>query len=183
MRLAFPSPHLTAQVEKFLMQREYQTEKCQEPTRTLSYIGAGILFTMMLLTTLDVFFRYLFNSPILGGLELTEFMLVIVVFFSLPYTQCKKSHVSVDFIMNLLPKNIQSFSDLMNLCIAFALLLAISFMNCIRGFEVIKSHETSGILSIPVYPFIFVVALGSLAMGIEILRDIVHILKKKSEGK
>ena len=165
------------------MQTESQAETCKEPTRTLSYIGVGTLFTMMLLTTIDVFFRYLFNKPILGGLELTEFMLVIVVFFSLPYTQFKQSHVRVDFIMNLLTMPIQSFFDLINLFIACTLLLVISVMNCIRGFDVMKSHETSGILGIPVYPFIFVVALGALAMGVEILRDIVRILKKKSKDK
>ena len=132
----------------------------------------------MLLTATDVFLRYLFNSPLLGGLELTEYMLVIVVFFSLPYTQFKQGHVKVDFIMNLLPQNLRSFFELLNLLIACALLVAIGVMNCIRGVDVIKSHEVSGILNIPVYPFIFIVALGSFVMGMEIFRELVHTLKK-----
>lgn len=163
------------------MQEDSQTETCKEPTRILSYISAGTLFIMMLLTTIDVFLRYVFNKPILGGLELTQFMLVIVVFCSLPYTQFKKGHVSVDFVINLFPKSIQSFCHLMNLLIGFALLLLIAVMSCFRGFDAMKNHEISGILSIPVYPFIFVVALGAFAMGIEVLRDLVNILKKKSE--
>ena len=54
--------------------------KSDLPSKILAYLGAVTLFLMMLLTTADVAGRYILNQPILGGLEITEFMIVSVVF-------------------------------------------------------------------------------------------------------
>jgi TRAP-type C4-dicarboxylate transport system permease small subunit len=35
---------------------------------------------MMCLTTVDVVGRYVFNSPVLGAFELTEFLVLILIF-------------------------------------------------------------------------------------------------------
>jgi hypothetical protein len=40
-----------------------------------------------------------------------------------------------------------------------------------RGFEVKKAAESSGTLGIPVYPFVFVVALGCGAMCLVVLAN------------
>ena len=68
-------------------------------TKILSYAAAFVLFGIMLLTTFDVAGRYLFHAPILGVFEVTEFMLVCVVFLSLAYTQSLKGHIEVDILV------------------------------------------------------------------------------------
>ena len=40
-------------------------------------VAAGILALMMFLTALDVLLRYIFNRPISGALEITEFMISV----------------------------------------------------------------------------------------------------------
>jgi TRAP-type C4-dicarboxylate transport system permease small subunit len=47
----------------------------------LNYIAAGVLAAMMFLTGVDVACRYLFNSPISGSYEITQYMIIINLFF------------------------------------------------------------------------------------------------------
>jgi TRAP-type C4-dicarboxylate transport system permease small subunit len=49
-------------------------------SRWFNYLGVGVLTIMMLLTVSDVLLRFVFNRPILGTLELTEYMMVPVVY-------------------------------------------------------------------------------------------------------
>lgn len=151
-------------------------------TKILSYAAAFVLFGMMLLTTFDVVGRYLFHAPILGVFEITEFMLVCVVFLSLAYTQYLKGHIEVDILVDRFSKRGRDIIGIVNYGLSFLLLLLITWKSLERGFEVLDNKECSGTLNIPVFPFVFVVALGCAAMCFELLRDlsrkIVELRKK-----
>ena len=147
-------------------------------SRLLRFAAAAVLFAMMLLTTADVAGRYLFNAPIMGTFEITEFMMVCVVFFALAYTQSQKGHVAVDIVVNLFPEKIGRLIDLLNFLVSFLVFSLITWMSVERGFEVLANKDCSGTLSIPVYPFVFIVALGSAAMCIELAIDTFKKVKE-----
>jgi TRAP-type C4-dicarboxylate transport system permease small subunit len=146
-------------------------------TKPLSFAGALVLFAMMLLTTCDVIGRYIFNAPLLGTFELTEFMMVCLVFFALAYTQSQKGHIAVDIVVSHFPENIQNAIEILNYLITLFVLVLITWMSIERGFEVKSVNEVSGTLQIPVYPFVFCVALGSAAMGLETLVNLIAKLQ------
>ncbi len=56
------------------------TDKMGRLSSLLANLGAIVLLMMMGLTTADVVARYVFNAPILGVFELTEFMVLILIF-------------------------------------------------------------------------------------------------------
>ena len=74
-------------------------------SRFLLLIGQFVLVAMVLRTVVDVFLRYVFNKPILGSYELTEFMMAILVFSSIGYTMSVKRHVVVDLVIATLPQS------------------------------------------------------------------------------
>ena len=49
----------------------------------LGVAASAILFAMMLLTTVDVVARYVFNRPLRGAFEVTELLLVVLIFAGL----------------------------------------------------------------------------------------------------
>ena len=51
--------------------------------RGINGVGVTALTLLMLLTAVDVCLRYLFDSPITGSYELSEFMMAILVAFGL----------------------------------------------------------------------------------------------------
>jgi len=149
-------------------------------TKPLSHAGAAVLFIMMLLTTGDVIGRYLFNSPIMGTFELTEFLMVCLVFCSLAYTQSQRGHVAVDILVSRFPKFVQDVFKIINYLMTLLVLILITWMSIERGFEVKAGHDCSGTLLIPVYPFVFAVAVGSAAMGLEIVVSLIKTIQKRT---
>ena len=155
-------------------------EKISRLSKLLSYAGAGVLFVLMLLTTTDVAGRYLFNAPITGVFEVTEFSMACLVFCSLAYTQSRKGHVAVDIFVSLLPPEGQRMVDIITKMLSFIVLLLITWQSIERGFELKEFKESSATLQIPVYPFLFLVAFGCLILSLEFLRDSIKAIKEKS---
>jgi TRAP-type C4-dicarboxylate transport system permease small subunit len=108
--------------------------------------------------------------------------MVCLVFCSLAYTQSKKAHVAVDILASLMPPKGQRFIDIINYLISFLILALITWKSIERGFEVMANKESSAILQIPVYPFMFLVALGSAALCIEYLKDIINACRPNSSA-
>jgi len=77
--------------------------------RTLGAAAAVLLFGLMAVTTIDVIGRYIFNWPLRGGFELTELLLLTLVFAGLPLVSRADEHVTMDFIDGLLGPRGRSF--------------------------------------------------------------------------
>ncbi len=72
------------------------------PVRWLAFflevVSASVLFFLMALTCVDVFGRYLFNSPLHGGTEMTEIGLAVMVFAAMPVITWRGGHIVVDLL-------------------------------------------------------------------------------------
>lgn len=64
----------------------------------LEAVSSLVLFTLMALTCVDVVGRYLFNSPLHGGTELTEIGLAVMVFAAMPVITWRGGHIVVDLL-------------------------------------------------------------------------------------
>jgi TRAP-type C4-dicarboxylate transport system permease small subunit len=147
----------------------------------LAYIGAFSLFAMMCLTMADVVERYIFNRPILGVFEITEFMVLVLIFSFLGYTQSRKSHVSVDLFMILFPERLKVLIEIFNHLVCLAMMALIAWMSVDKALELMAAGEASPNLALPTYPFVFFLVLGCTVMCVEFIRDIIMILKNIKE--
>jgi len=158
-------------------------KKMEWLSNNLSYLGSIALFAMMSLTTADVVGRYFFNKPVLGAFELTEFLVLILIFSFLAPSQAKKSHVAVDLVFQHLPGRMRSIIDVFNhlLCLVFMVLIA--YRGFVRAFEIKEFGEATSNLGIIKYPFAFFVVFGCAALSIEYLRDLIRLLFAKQKGE
>lgn len=123
--------------------------------------GFGIV-AMMLLTCADVFLRYFLNAPIEGSLDLTQMLMVIIVFFGLAYCGWTGGHVAVDLLRELVPPAVVvPLARLVNL-IGAIVMLAMAWQSVLTALTFIKTGETPMTVLIPKYPFILVVTFGAL---------------------
>ena len=67
------------------------SKKIETISRLLSHLRNVALFVMMSLSTADVIGRYIFNKPIMGVFEITEFLMLIIIFSYLALAQSSKS--------------------------------------------------------------------------------------------
>ena len=143
-------------------------------SKWMSYLGVASLLVMMLITAADVFARYVFNSPILGVFELTEFLVLILVFSFIAYTQAEGGHISVDFVVARFPKRVRRAVELFNRAVCLGLMAMIAYMSFLRALELREVGETSLNLGIPDYPFVLFLVLGCLVACVEYVRDLIR---------
>ncbi len=72
-------------------------------TYAVCAVGMFLAIPLMLITTFDVLGRAIFNKPLPGTLELSEYMLSIIILLGAAYTQQVKGHVAVDFLTSRFP--------------------------------------------------------------------------------
>jgi TRAP-type C4-dicarboxylate transport system permease small subunit len=66
-------------------------------------MAAMALLTIMLLTLVDVMGRKFFSHSVPGGLEITEILMVIVIFGALPLVSWRGEHVVFDSLDHFIP--------------------------------------------------------------------------------
>jgi TRAP-type C4-dicarboxylate transport system permease small subunit len=67
---------------------------------TLDWIGGLILLpAMSIIVLLDVFLRYGFNSPLIWGMEFTEYALLLVFIFAIPACTQNHGHVRMELVI------------------------------------------------------------------------------------
>jgi TRAP-type transport system small permease protein len=143
----------------------------------LAYVGGYVLFGMMILTVCDVTGRYIFNLPITGAYEISEAMMVTVVFFFIGYAQAKKAHVAVDLIVNVLPGKLKIVIEIITQLLSFLMILLIAGMSLVRWHELLKINEHTPILGIPVSPFFLILATGCSVFCVELGKRILRLVK------
>ena len=67
----------------------------------LGVAASVILLLMMALTVVDVVARYVFSRPLRGAFEITELMLLVLIFAGLPLVSFSDEHAVMDFIDKL----------------------------------------------------------------------------------
>jgi len=147
-------------------------------SRVLIAIGATMLALMMLLTALDVGLRYLFNRPLSGAFEMVEYMMAIIIPFSIAYCAEQRGHVAVELILARFPKRMQLIVEALMTFVAMLFAVVIAWQNFIYIGEVYDSHLTSSVLLIPAYPFVIPVALGIGAFALMLLVHLIDIISK-----
>ena len=116
----------------------------------LADLGAIILMALMVMTAVDVVGRYVFNSPLKGGTELTEFMLSALIFCAVPIVALTGGHVIVELINWRLPPRLAALSQR----ILFGMLAAVHGVLALGVWRLaarsVKRNELSEYLQLPV---------------------------------
>jgi TRAP-type C4-dicarboxylate transport system permease small subunit len=152
-------------------------------TRVLLAIAATVLALMMFLTATDVLLRYIFNRPLSGAFELVEYMMALVVPFSIVYCAEQKSHVAVDLIMDHMPKNFQRVVGILMLFATIAFAILITWENILYVRETYATKLTSAVLLIPTYPFVAPVAIGIGAFAVVLCVQLLQCFSEEETQK
>jgi len=149
----------------------------------INIAGVAVLALMMLLTAADVCLRYIFNSPITGALELTEFMMAVVVAFGFAYTAIRKGHVSIDFLLSRLHQKTQTVINSITCFFSFSIFALITWRSILYAEKLRIGEYASQSLLIPTYPFAYVLAFGSAVLCLVFLLDLRGHIRQVIKGE
>jgi len=114
---------------------------------------------MMMLTTADVILR-IFRCPIPGTYETVGLLGAVVISFSLAYTSVERGHIAVEFLVQKLSKRAQIFISAINEFLCFLFFGLLTWQSISLAFDLKQSGEVSLTLQMPIYPYVFGIAVG-----------------------
>lgn len=151
-------------------------------SRTLNIAASGVLAAMMLLTVSDVFLRYFLRRPILGATELTENMMVCLVFFGLAWCAIQQGHLKVDLVMTHFSPRVQAIVDSITSCAGLIMVALIAWRGLLEGMAVQQLHIVSSLLKLPAFPFYYILALGCAMLCLVMVTNLIQNIDKVIKG-
>lgn len=125
----------------------------------LGLLAAVALFAMMALTFADVIGRKLLGASIPGSLELTELLMLAVIFVALPLTSLHGEHVVFDLLESVLPARLLTWQHRIANLVCVALLLGAAWLVALRAGRTLAEGDVTAQLGLPLAPFHYAVAL------------------------
>jgi TRAP-type C4-dicarboxylate transport system permease small subunit len=118
------------------------------PGRALSTLAGTMIFIMMVVTTVDVIGRDVFNLPLFGAFEMTEILMGLVIFAGMPLTTAVREHITVNFLESVVSWRVRCIQAALGdvLCAAVAAVMA--WRIHLRGLDLIAAHETTMMLGV-----------------------------------
>ena len=141
--------------------------------------GAFLVLAMMVLIVSNTVGRYVLNTPIHGTIELTEFMMVGIVYFTLAYAQANKKHLRVELLYEFFPRKIQLACDLAAYMIGLIVFALISWQGVLSFLDSWEFGEaTMGYVAFPIYPAKAAVPVGCFLLCLRLYIDIIDVMKE-----
>jgi TRAP-type transport system small permease protein len=140
----------------------------------LGVAASIILLAMMALTTVDVVARYLFNRPLRGAFEVTELLLLVLIFAGLPLVSFTNEHAVMDFIDRVLGRRalrrLEGGVELVNALLMFGL----AWLVWGKADRIWAYRDATDVLRILYGPFVYFMALALALAGIIHLYKVVE---------
>jgi len=143
-------------------------------TLWLARIASAALALIAVVTFIDVVGRYFFQAPFAFSVELTQLAMAIVVYFGVGLVTHEDAHISADVVTLRLPPRLRGlFALVMNL-LAFAF-LAVMVWRLWHHAEYLRGKgDTTMVWTVPLWPFAYAVAFGSLFLLTGVLLQLAH---------
>ena len=137
----------------------------------LGVAAAAILLAMMLLTVVDVVGRYILKRPVRGAFEVTELMLLVLIFAGLPLVSFSDEHAVMDFIDRVLgPRGRRALERAVQATSA-AFMFLMAWLTWLKADRIWAYRDATDVLRIVYGPFVYFMA---ITLG---LAGLIHLYK------
>jgi TRAP-type transport system small permease protein len=134
--------------------------------------AAAALFSIMALTLVDVAGRKLLSTSVPGSLEMTELLMVVVIFASLPLVALGGEHVAFDSLDAKLPEAVRRWQRRVVELLCAAALAGVAWLTWSKAGQMSEAGDITAQLKLPLGAFvygmsvlIFAAALAHLVMA------------------
>ena len=135
-----------------------------------TWIGGVALIILVLVTFANVIARYVFRKPLMGAVEISQLFLVVTVFFGVAYTEVRKQHVTFDEVVSFFPHRLRAITIGIMYFLVGVYALVMSWQEALLAISyTVPAVRVTDVLKIPIAPAMFVIAIGSLLWGLELM--------------
>ena len=137
----------------------------------LGVAASALLMLLMLLTFVDVVARYAVNRPLAGAFEVTELLLLVLIFAGLPLVSYADEHVTMDFVDRLLTEGGRRRLESGVHVISAAVMALLAWLVWLKADRIWGYRDATDVLRIVYGPFVYFMAVMIA------LAAVIHLLK------
>ena len=152
-------------------------ERVERGLLALSILSGFATLLIIVVVCLDVAGRFFFNAPMHGGVEVSELLMVVLVFFGLAAAQQQRQNYSIELLTRQLPDRVQNLLELLGYV---ACLVIVVFLAWPSSKQALMSYERGeagfGIFPFPLWPARILLAIGLWLLAVQFVCDIYRFL-------
>jgi C4-dicarboxylate transporter DctQ subunit len=141
-------------------------------------VGCGVLICI------DVALRYVFNRPIVGGIEIVEYALVYITFLGASWAVPRGAHIDIDVCVQAMPKFWQRvcafLSNFISLGVAIVLMV---FGASVTWTSYMRGAFKPTVLEIPTWIVLLIIPIGSALLAARFLRETIACADAIATGR
>ena len=154
-------------------------DRTVEPLRkAMRRFGFALLIVLILLPSIQVFLRTIVHRPFVGAEELARFMLICVVFVTLPYVVSSGASIRMEEIISLLPRRVQWLLRVLITVTGAAAFGVAAYSVAVATLKNLDNATPT--LGIPYWVFFSAVFFGLLFSSIESAVQVVKAFRNRS---
>ncbi|MEM9224442.1 MAG: TRAP transporter small permease [Pseudomonadota bacterium] len=144
----------------------------------LEWVCAILLFTMMMLTFVDVVGRYLFTAPIFGAAEMIQFLLAVTIFAGLSLVNAHDDHIVVELFE---PAIKRAMGPVHRYIVQGFSVAAMAFITYELYKFAAEAHELNKITIVLEWPLVWVAGAIAVLSAVSLVAQILGLFLKEED--
>ncbi|MAY87861.1 MAG: hypothetical protein CML02_14225 [Pseudooceanicola sp.] len=132
----------------------------------LAWLSGGIAAFVMAVTFVGVVMRYVFRAPLMGGFEMIEIGMGLIVFTALPLMVLRRGNIAVTILSDRFPPTLARIATLLGDLVGAGLMGFIAWRVWLQGARLLTYGEVTMELRIPK---------GLIAQGMSVLLAVTAV--------
>jgi len=138
--------------------------------------SAGVYISIPILVVIlgiDVSLRYIFNSPLIWGSEVSALILSLVFFASLPHVTGNQGHIRMDMLYRLMGAGAKRVTDAVAGLCGFIFALLLTYQSFKSTVEMYHWNEGAEMIDIPYWPFVLFAGICGVILAAQFLIQMI----------
>ena len=148
----------------------------------MCYVAMVAMAVLMLMTTVNTIMRKMMLGGITDNLDLTEYLLTLIIFCGLAFLESEKGHVRVDMFLIMLPKTLKRVAESVWYLLSAGVLFMLFYGMYVSIVPTYRSGAGSQVWHVPEWPFTAVVTVAIFLYAFTVLVHLIAIIIGKDEA-
>jgi TRAP-type transport system small permease protein len=151
-------------------------ERIERLLLRLGIISGFATLVIIVIVVVDVAGRAVFNEPLHMGVELSELLLVSLVFLGLSAAQQRRQNFAIELLTRNFPASVQHAFELVGYLVCLGVVVLLAWPSTNQAISSFNRNEMGfGIVPFPIWPARIVLAVGLWLLALQFLCDIYRL--------
>lgn len=143
-------------------------------TEKMAWVAMFAIVVCMLLVVSDIIRYHATGKPIPGTHELVELIAAVILSMGIGYLTYVRGHVSVGILVDRFRPRVQAVFELVTGIVALGFTIWLTYGVYLLGLRNMRFGWVTGVLEIPRYPFMILIAVSLALACVVLIRDVIN---------